>query len=87
MNPDLVVGGLFLIAAGIILGLATTLYSSKKAGLGSRAKGKSRGGGVIIIGPFPIVFGSDPQTVKMLLILSIMLVILVIGLFLLGLLS
>jgi uncharacterized protein (TIGR00304 family) len=36
-----------------------------------RGRGKFRGGGAVIIGPFPIVFGTDRESVKMLLILSI----------------
>ncbi len=35
----------------------------------------------MIVGPFPIVFGSDEQSAKVLLILAIILVALLIGLF------
>ena len=42
-----------------------------------RGKGKFRGGGAVIIGPFPIVFGTDRESVKMLLLLSIALIALV----------
>ena len=35
-----------------------------------------RGGGVIVIGPVPIVFGTDKQSVKVLLVLAIVLVVL-----------
>lgn len=38
--------------------------------------GKVRGGGVIIIGPIPIIFGTDKESVKIILVLSIILVIL-----------
>ena len=37
-------------------------------------EGKVKGGGAIIIGPFPIVFGTDWKSVKMVLLLSIVLV-------------
>jgi len=40
-----------------------------------RSKGKVRGG-AIIIGPFPIIFGTDKQSVRTLLLLSIILIIL-----------
>jgi len=36
--------------------------------------GKVKGGGAIIIGPIPIVFGTDKESVKVILILSIALV-------------
>ena len=33
-----------------------------------------KGGGVVVIGPVPIIFGTDKETVKTLLVLSIILV-------------
>jgi uncharacterized protein (TIGR00304 family) len=39
-------------------------------------KGKVQGGGAVIIGPIPIIFGTDREIVKILLVLSIVLVIL-----------
>lgn len=50
--------------------IATIMLSLKGAG----EKGKVKAGGVVIIGPVPIIFGTDKQTVKALLILSIILV-------------
>jgi uncharacterized protein (TIGR00304 family) len=41
----------------------------------NRGKASVRGGGVIMIGPIPIIFGSDPKTVKWLIILAIFLMI------------
>ncbi|NIQ06235.1 MAG: DUF131 domain-containing protein, partial [Candidatus Korarchaeota archaeon] len=35
-----------------------------------------RGGGAVIIGPFPIVFGTDKESVRTLLLLSIALIVL-----------
>ena len=43
--------------------------------LGSRRNGKTRGGGVIIIGFIPIVFGTDKDSIKKILLLSLMLTI------------
>ena len=37
------------------------------------AKGRARGGGIIMIGPFPIIFGSDAKTVKVLIVIAIFL--------------
>jgi len=39
-----------------------------------KGKGKVKGGGAIIIGPFPIIFGTDKESVKILLLLSIILI-------------
>ena len=38
------------------------------------SKGRVRGGGAVIIGPIPIIFGTDKQSVKIILILSIVLI-------------
>lgn len=43
-----------------------------------RGEGKVRGGGAVIIGPFPIIFGTDKESVKILLLLSIALIVLLI---------
>jgi len=41
-----------------------------------REKRKVKGGGAIIIAPFPIIFGTDKESIKTILLLSIMLTIL-----------
>ncbi|RLF14773.1 MAG: hypothetical protein DRJ97_05625 [Thermoprotei archaeon] len=43
---------------------------------------KVKGGGVVLLGPIPIVFGSDASAVKALLILAIALTVIVLLLFL-----
>ena len=63
--------GLTLIVAGFALVFIATLLLSLKS---SSGKGKVKAGGIVIIGPVPIIFGTDKQTVKALLILSIILV-------------
>jgi uncharacterized protein (TIGR00304 family) len=42
---------------------------------GSRRNGKTRGGGVIIIGFIPIVFGTDKDSMKKTLLLSLLLTV------------
>ena len=39
-----------------------------------KGRGKIRGGGAVVIGPFPIIFGTDKESVKILLVLAIALV-------------
>jgi len=39
-------------------------------------KGRVKGGGAVIIGPIPIIFGTDKESVKFILVLSIILVVL-----------
>lgn len=70
--------GTALIVAGIIVIVAAIIVASAKgAGAGRDKDGKSRvrGGGVIMIGPIPIIFGTDKKSVKTVLVLALALVI------------
>jgi len=40
---------------------------------GARSGGKVKGGGAILVGPIPIVFGTDKESMKIVLILAIVL--------------
>lgn len=62
--------GLILLGFALVsIAVIGAILSSKKGG-----RSKVRGGGAIIIGPIPIVFGTDKQSLKVILILSIVLV-------------
>jgi len=66
--------GFWLIVLGVAVSFIAVLwlvFSGVKSG-----KGKVKGGGVIIIGPIPIVFGTDKKSLKLILVLSIVLVVL-----------
>ncbi len=65
--------GVILILAGFLVTFIATILLFLKA---SKGKGEVKGGGAIIIGPFPIVFGTDKESVKLLLLLSIILIVL-----------
>ncbi|MEM1757553.1 MAG: DUF131 domain-containing protein [Candidatus Bathyarchaeia archaeon] len=70
--------GLTLILLGIltlIIAFAILLISSIKGG-------RVRGGGAVIIGPIPIVFGTDKESMRAVLWLSIILTLIVFTLFL-----
>jgi uncharacterized protein (TIGR00304 family) len=58
----------------LIMIVATALLRLSKSG----QIGMARGGGAIIIGPIPIVFGTDKQSLKTALLLSIVLTTLLI---------
>jgi len=67
--------GIALIFAGmlVILVAILLLFLSNVKG-----EGKVKGGGVIIIGPFPIIFGTDKESVKTILLLSLALTVLLV---------
>lgn len=75
----LTLGGETLYELGIIiifLGTIIVLAAFVLLFLSSLKSGRARGGGALIVGPFPIVFGSDRESVKTILWLSIALTVL-----------
>jgi uncharacterized protein (TIGR00304 family) len=69
--------GTVLAFAGILIMIVAVALLLSKSG----KTGKVKGGGAIIIGPIPIVFGTDKESLKMVLLLSIVLTALLIVLF------
>jgi uncharacterized protein (TIGR00304 family) len=62
--------GLILLGFALaFIAMILLVVSGTKSG-----RAKVKGGGAIIIGPIPIVFGTDKESVKVILILSIALV-------------
>ncbi len=66
--------GIMLVFAGFFIAFVAVILLIIMA---MRSKGKVRGGGAVIIGPFPIIFGTDKEAVRMLLLLSIALIVLI----------
>jgi uncharacterized protein (TIGR00304 family) len=67
--------GVALIFAGMIVVLVAILLLFLSS---IKAERKVRGGGAIIIGPIPIIFGTDKESIKTVLLLSIALTILLV---------
>lgn len=67
------VGLVLVIAGGMLIVLAIVLASKK----GSFDESRVRGAGVIMIGPIPIIFGSDKQSIKLALIMALALSVVV----------
>ena len=69
--------GFALIFIGIlIIAIAIILLS-----ISGTKKGKVRGGGVIMIGPVPIIFGTDKSSPKTVILLSLALTVMLIIVF------
>jgi uncharacterized protein (TIGR00304 family) len=67
--------GIALIIVGVIVVLVAILLLFISS---IKGEAKMKGGGAIIIGPFPIVFGTDKESIKMVLLLSIILTIMLV---------
>jgi uncharacterized protein (TIGR00304 family) len=66
--------GIALILVGVLIIVIAVLLISV---LGAK-KGKIRGGGAVIIGPVPIIFGTDKKSLKTVLLLSIALTVILV---------
>lgn len=66
--------GFVLVFIGIITIMAGVFHEAYQ----SQKEGESpdiRGGGIIMIGPIPIIFGSDTPSLKVVIILAIVLIV------------
>lgn len=64
--------GLLLVIAGFMMGILAFIIAVARS---IRGGGKMRGGGVIMIGPVPIMFGTDKESTRMLVLLGIVLMV------------
>lgn len=65
MDQILVAVGISLLVAGVVVAIATSFHGTSSKSV--------RGGAVVLIGPIPIIFGSDSRTVRLLIILAVIL--------------
>src|SRR6267143_525714 len=61
LMPDLVFIGVAIILVGFLVVFLSLLTASRSSESGER-RTEVKGGGVILIGPIPIVFGSGPNS-------------------------
>lgn len=64
--------GYFLIFLGIIIVFITMFMFLLKS---IKGKTETRGGGIIFIGPFPVIFGTDIHIAKWLVIVALIIVL------------
>lgn len=64
--------GIALIVIGVIAIVSAIILAS-----GGEKKRKIRGAGVIMIGPIPIIFGTDKKSIKEVLVLALALVVII----------
>jgi uncharacterized protein (TIGR00304 family) len=73
---DLVFVGIGMILVGFLVVFLATVMSGEPSEEGER-RTKVRGGGVVMIGPIPIVFGSDGKWASIAMVLAIVLIVVV----------
>jgi uncharacterized protein (TIGR00304 family) len=78
MSPLLTLAAMLLILAGFLLAFTAFFIELLHALKRKNVEVEKHGGAVVMIGPVPIVFASDPKTAKMLLVLAIILTLILI---------
>ncbi len=73
---DLVFLGVAIILAGFLV-VFLAMVMSGKTSEGGEERTQVRGGGVIMVGPIPIVFGSDAKWASVAIVLAIVLMVIV----------
>jgi uncharacterized protein (TIGR00304 family) len=68
--------GIAIILGGFLVVFLAMAMSSKRSESGERQT-QVRGGGVIMIGPIPIIFGSDAKWTSIAIVLAIVLIAIV----------
>ena len=76
---DLTNVGILIIIVGMVLIFAGILKGNTESK--NDTGGEIRGGGIVLIGPIPIIFGTDRKSVKSVIILTIILMLTVYFLF------
>ena len=66
--------GIALIFIGVLIIVVAVILLS----ISGAKKGKVEGGGAVIIGPVPIIFGTDKQSLKTVLLLSLALTVMLV---------
>ncbi len=66
---DLVLAGVVLVFVGVVVTAVALLNQARKGGA------EVKGGGVVMIGPIPIIFGSDAKWTSVAIVLAIVLVV------------
>jgi uncharacterized protein (TIGR00304 family) len=72
-SGEIVYFGVMLIILGALIifaGIVKEAVSSK-----GTSKGEFRGGGVVMIGPIPIIFGTDRESAGLVIFLAIILIV------------
>lgn len=68
--------GFFVLGAALVaVGIIVIIVAIVLVAMGGAKKGKVKGAGVIMVGPIPIIFGTDEKSVKTVLALALALTV------------
>jgi len=73
---DLVFVGIGIILVGFLVVFLATAMSGRSSEEGEK-RTEVRGGGIVMIGPIPIIFGSDAKWASAAIVLAIVLIVIV----------
>jgi uncharacterized protein (TIGR00304 family) len=73
---DLIFVGIGIIVVGFLVVFLATAISGRSSEEGEK-RTEVRGGGIIMIGPIPIIFGSDARWASAAIVLAIVLIVIV----------
>jgi uncharacterized protein (TIGR00304 family) len=68
--------GFVLVVVGVLIVVVSLILASRRRSP-SEGNAEMRGAGVIMIGPIPIIFGTDKKSIKEVLVLALVLTIVV----------
>jgi uncharacterized protein (TIGR00304 family) len=74
---DLVFIGIGIILVGFLVVFLATAMSGRSSSEEGERRTEVRGGGIIMIGPIPIIFGSDAKWASAAVVLAIVLIVIV----------
>ena len=66
---DLVAAGFFLLAAGLVVVFASFIWEARGEG------GEAKGGAVVMMGPVPLLFGTDAKWASVAIALAVVLML------------
>jgi len=72
---DLLTLSILLAFILVVVGVMLIIVDAARGKGGEEGKGNAKYGGVVVIGPIPIVFGNDSSVVKWAIILTIVVVL------------
>jgi len=67
--------GMALTIVGVIIALLAVVLSLTLSN--RKGAGQTKGGGILLIGPIPIIFGTDRESAKILIVLATALVVVI----------